>query len=505
MRDPAPWQKRYETMLVLSLLFGLISQYLFVGSAAGVSVIVFVLGFYSLFFYAVKGRIGGFEKWQGQFSSGWLLMIPIVLLTLSYAFFANSIFRSLNVLALFALIIAQTMLVTRSGAQPWHRARFYKDMIVQGVVKPLSHIAVPFSLIGGLLKTNSNDKKANSHIRKIGLGLLLAAPLLIVVVSLLASADQIFLSWLNKIPNLFQLNSSGDGVWRVIVAGSIAWYSFCYIWGLLFRKPKDDSNGLEQPAVLTYVEGLEKKPRERLEFDPITAGTLLLSINLVYLLFVAIQFSYLFGAANGMLPEGAAYADYARRGFAELVMVALINLVVLLCGLYLIRPAGKTAELIRKLLLSLLIGCTTVMLISAYSRLSLYEDAYGFTQARLLVHGFMVFLGILLAVALVRIWKVRFSLAKVYICTAIVAYLIMNYVNLDARIAVNNINRFERSAIIDIAYLHTLSTDAAPALYKFYAKHPDLEGLEGVIKKQKSAAHSDTSWQSWSVSKQRAK
>ncbi|WP_424767627.1 DUF4153 domain-containing protein [Paenibacillus sp. sgz302251] len=498
MRDPAPWQKRYERMLVLALLFGVISQYLYIGASAGISALLFVFGFYGLFFYSIKGRMGGFEKWQGQASSGLLLFIPIFLLTLTYALYANSLFRMLNSFAIFALVVAQTVLLTRSSVQPWYRGGFYTELLFLSLVKPFAFVAVPFTLFNDRWKTNRSENSTRSTLGKIALGLALSAPILIIVVSLLASADQIFLSWLIEIPDALGRFSFGEGVLRVIAAGLFALYAFCYIWGLLFRKSTDTASGM-QPS----VQDNSVIQRKRLEFDPITAGTLLIMMNIVYVLFAVIQFSYLFGAANGLLPEWAAYAEYARRGFAELIMVALINIGLLMCGLHLIRRTSTLAEWIRKLSLSVLIGCTIVMLVSAYSRLSLYEDAYGFTQTRLLVHGFMIYLGILLVVAIIRIWKERFSLAKVYICVSIVAYVLMNYVNLDARIAETNIERFERTKKIDVAYLGTLSVDAAPALLKLQEKYPKLEGLNEAIEGLRDQARKDYKWQSWNLSKER--
>lgn len=500
MRDPAPWQKRYERMLVLALLFGLVSQYLFIGVPAGISVLVFVLIFYGLFFYSIKGRMGGFEKWQGQASSGWLLFIPVFMLTLTYAIYANSLFRQLNLFALFALIISQTVLMTSSSAKPWYRGAFYTELLYLALVKPFTFIGVPFTLFNDRLKGKESTNFTRSKLGKISLGLLLSAPILIVVIALLASADEIFLSWVIEIPYVLSRFSLGEVIWRLIAAAFFALYAFCYIWALLFNKSTDKSSG---PAADSQEAAF--KQSGRMELDPITAGTLLISINLVYVLFVFIQFSYLFGAANGLLPEGAAYAEYARRGFAELVLVALINVGLLMCGLHLIRRTSIAAERVRKLSLSILIGCTIIMLVSAYSRLSLYEEAYGFTQTRLLVHGFMLYLGVLLVIAMLRIWKEHFSLGKAYICVSIIAFVLMNYANLDARIAANNIDRFERTGKMDIAYLGTLSTDAVPYLLKLQAKHPNLNGLDVVIMNLQEQAHSHNKWQSWSLSKQRAK
>ncbi|MNZ38290.1 hypothetical protein D3C78_557650 [compost metagenome] len=500
MRDPAPWQKRYERMLLLALLFGLLSQYLFVGVQAGLSVPCFILLFYGLFFYSIKGRIGGFEKWHGQISAGWLLFIPIGLLALTYTLYANSFFRAMNVLVIFALIVAQTALLTRSSTRPWNRGSFYAELLFLGLLKPVAFISVPFTLFNDRLKSGRQENAARGRLGKVTLGLLLAAPVLIVVVSLLAAADEIFLSWVNGIPQLFGRFSIGDGLYRLFIATILALYAFCYIWGLLFHKASDAPGGMQHSA--------ESKPSpdsHKLEFDPITAGTLLISINLVYVLFVVIQFTYLFGAAGGLLPEGAAYAEYARRGFAELVLVAMINIGLLMCGLHMIRRTSARAEWMRKLSLSVLIGCTIVMLISAYSRLSLYENAYGFTHTRLLVHGFMIYLGVLLIVALLRIWKERFSMGKVYMVVSILAYVLINYMNLDARIASNNIARYESTGSIDMAYLGTLSTDAAPALLKLQAKHPELEGMDEAIRNMERKARTDGKWQSWNLSKHRAR
>jgi hypothetical protein len=324
--------------------------------------------------------------------------------------------------------------------------------------------------------------------------LLLAVPFLFIVVTLLASADSIFQSWLAGIPNLFKGVSLGDWILRAIVAILISLYTFTYLWGLLFPK-----------ASRAETEPKPSYNQKSFSLDPIIAGTLFVSVNLVYALFATIQFSYLFGATNGLLPEGVAYAEYARRGFAELVWVALINLGLLLVGLHWIRRSGTMAEMIRKLLLSVLVCCTVIMLVSAYGCLSLYESAYGYTLTRLLVHGFMLFLGVLLVITFLRIWWEHFSLLKAYLLSAVVAYVLMNYANLDDRIASNNIARYEQSGVIDIAYLGRLSTDAVPALSRLQANHPELLSVKPYLERMRQQSQSEAAGPSWNLSKLRAK
>ena len=58
---------------------------------------------------------------------------------------------------------------------------------------------------------------------------------------------------------------------------------------------------------------------------------MLVVVDLLFLAFVLVQFRYLFGGAElvrGL--TGMSYADYARRGFFELVAVAALSLPLLL-------------------------------------------------------------------------------------------------------------------------------------------------------------------------------
>ncbi|GJM74684.1 hypothetical protein HMSSN036_69000 [Paenibacillus macerans] len=146
--------------------------------------------------------------------------------------------------------------------------------------------------------------------------------------------------------------------------------------------------------------------------DPLIAATVLISINIVYLLFVSLQFTYLFGAWRGVLPDGSTYADYARSGFVELVLVTSINFAILIGTLTLGGEAGKALRTLNQALLYILVGCSGIMLLSAFTRLALYQEAYGYTYIRFLVFAFMIFLALLLVCAGLRIRFARVPLAN---------------------------------------------------------------------------------------------
>lgn len=498
MRDPAPWQRKYGFMLMYACLFGFMVQYLFVGHTAGISVLLSVAGFYSLYFYAIKGRLGGFEPWKGQSTAGWLLMIPVALLALTYTLFANELFHSLNVIALPLCIAMQTIVLSRNSKHAWYHATFLQDLARHCLGRPIAYLSVPFGMIKSWLPNRESDEQSMwGRMGKVGAGLLLAAPILFVVIGLLASADRVFQSWVTEIPDWFSDLPIAEGIGRTIVAVGITLYTFCYLWGILFPKVAEVSNSS------IGIEDKTEVVKKKAFLDPITAGTLLVCVNLVYVLFAIIQFSYLFGAANGSLPSGVFYAEYARRGFAELIAVAIINMTLVFPGLYFIRRSSQISETIRKGLLTMLVACTIVMLISAYGRLSLYEEAYGFTQTRLLVQGFMIFLGVLFLIAFFRIWIERISMSKAYITTAIFAYLVMNYINIEHLIVTNNMNRYEKTGKIDLKYLGNLSTDVVPGLKKLQIKHPEIDSIHATI--DRIHRNSDEgSWPSWNLSQYRA-
>ncbi|WP_058301967.1 DUF4153 domain-containing protein [Gorillibacterium timonense] len=500
---------------LLVLLFGALIQYLLVDQTLGASVPVMVTSYYGLFLCFSKGKT---ERGEPLKSHPILLYAPLIfvaLLTLPYLFYDNELFRVLNVPALSVLLVLHPILMRQGTAPRRETGGWIGAIAYAGVGAPLERLPVPFRLLSDRLKVKKLDSPTAKRLRPVALGILMALPVLFISLLLLASADRIFLSWISWIPDTLQKISIGEGIARLLFALVIALYTFCFLWALVVDRLGDSHNRMDRELQTVHsgelsADPLKPRPGARLSepfrLDPLAAATFLVCMNALYVLFAFVQFTYLFGAAQGLLPDGVNYADYARQGFAQLVLVALINLGILLIGLHVVRPGSAGLDRLRKVLLSLLVGCTLVMLGSAYTRLSLYEDAYGYTLLRLLVHGFMLYLGALLITALVRIWRESFSLPKLFFAISLVAYILMNYANLDALIAKNNCDRYERTGKIDVSYLGTLSSDAYPALSRFQEKHPDVEGLLQTVTEMKHEARASNQqgWQSWNLANWRA-
>ena len=190
-----------------------------------------------------------------------------------------------------------------------------------------------------------------------------------------------------------------------------------------------------------------------------------LLVDLVFAVFVAAQAAVLFGGHDYVQrTTGLTYAEYVHQGFGQLTVATLLMFLVVWAAS---RRAGPEPGdvLWLRISLGLLCALTLVVVVSALHRMQLYQEAYGFTQARLVVDVFEGWLGVVvLAVALSGVvrwgaWVPRFALI-----TGVVGLLGIAAVNPDDLIARHNIERYEETGKIDVDVPATLSDDAVPVL-----------------------------------------
>jgi hypothetical protein len=182
--------------------------------------------------------------------------------------------------------------------------------------------------------------------------------------------------------------------------------------------------------------------------------------------FVAVQAAVLFGGKGYVLKTAdLTVAEYARRGFWQLLMVSLLALAVLaVVSRWAPRASGPDRVLLRVQLCGLA-GLSLVVVASALYRMWVYEQAYGFTRLRITVSVFELWLGVLFL--LVGGSGIRLGAAwlpRAVIGTGLVVLFGLAVLNPDRFIAARNIDRFERTGRIDVVYLGELSADAAEEL-----------------------------------------
>ncbi len=190
-------------------------------------------------------------------------------------------------------------------------------------------------------------------------------------------------------------------------------------------------------------------------------------INMLFLSFVVVQIKYFFGGAEMVTASaGLTYAEYARRGFFELVTVAALVLPMLLAAHWLLRKESPAHERIFRVLAGVQVVLLFVIMASALGRMRLYQSEYGLTELRLYTTAFMGWLGIVFAwfgaVVLWRGERERFA------CGALVAGLLviglLHLINPDALIVRTNVAHTTAGRAFDAGYAASLSADAVPAL-----------------------------------------
>jgi hypothetical protein len=306
----------------------------------------------------------------------------------------------------------------------------------------------------------------------------------------------VFGKLMERVAKLFEVISLPDVIGKILAALMIFFLTFSYLWSIRHGERMQESTikGL-MPETATQ-KGL---------WDPIMIITVTAAVNILYIVFVIIQFAYLFGGAG--LPDGFTYAEYARSGFFELVFVTLLNIGFLVCTLTFTKKGGSLEALLLRILNTLMIGCTFVMLYSAHFRMSLYEEAYGYTFLRVMTHAFMVFLLALFLVTLARVWKDGLPLLKPYMIIAITAFVIVNYINVDMIIARKNIEQYSTTGAIDIAYFDVLSSSAVAELKSLTQdKNPDTaKAAAKLLEQRKEELNRNTPWQSFNLADYRAR
>lgn len=189
-------------------------------------------------------------------------------------------------------------------------------------------------------------------------------------------------------------------------------------------------------------------------------------VDLLFLSFVIFQIPYLFGGMELVqnTPDFK-LADYARRGFGELVAVAGLTLPILLASHWLIRKEVPMAGKLFKAFAGIQIALLFVIMASAVQRLVLLTGnlGYGLTTVRLYPMIFMIWLAVVFvwfAATVLRGARQHFAWGALW--SAIFVLGATHFLNPDAFIVRTNIALMQQGREFDSNYNFKLSADAVP-------------------------------------------
>ncbi len=189
------------------------------------------------------------------------------------------------------------------------------------------------------------------------------------------------------------------------------------------------------------------------------------ALDALFVGFVGIQATVLFGGDRHVLDTaGLTYAEYARQGFWQLLTVSVLTLVVIAVTLLCAGRDAADRALIRGLL-GVLCAMSVLVVASAVHRMWLYQQAYGFTDLRVLVVAVELFLGaVFVLIAAAGVAMSAGWLPRAVLTTGAAVLIGLAAINPDLLIARHNIDRYHRTDRLDTVYLSGLSVDALPAL-----------------------------------------
>lgn len=479
-------QKNANRLWITTITLGWLLDFLFWKKPGGINFAIFT----------VLCLIGGFLVLladQHRPARVTLWLVPLILFFATVTFIrAEPLTVFLGVL--FTLFLCATLAITYLGGRwPEYTLADYLTRF----------LGLAGSLFSRPLRLNSEVRQARSASAakpKISpwpvlRGLLIALPVLAIFGSLLSSADAIFSQRLTDFIALFKLDNLPEYIFRL----TYILISAYLLAGVLLHagsQSKDERLiGEERPFVTPFLGFTE-------------TAIVLGSVVILFAAFVTVQFQYFFGGQANINIEGFTYSEYARRGFGELVIVAVFSLLLIL-GLSTITLREQPGQ--RRVFSGLsiaVVGLVLVMLVSAYQRLVLYETAYGFSRLRTYTHVFLVWIGLLLlAVVVLEFLHRERAFAAAALIASLGFGLSLSALNVDAFIVRQNVNHeIEPRQRLDTDYFLQLSDDAVPELVRGFlsaapsaSTHEQLGAALACIRARRSTER--LPWQSFHLAR----
>jgi hypothetical protein len=322
-------------------------------------------------------------------------------------------------------------------------------------------------------------------------GLAITVPVLLAFALLLAGADPLFAAWRDALGRLlddwkFVPRLVFFGVLLVVVLGAYGY------------------------ASLSPVAAPARAPAPGLWLGATERLILLTGIATLFWLFLGVQLGYLFGNLPATPASGVTFAEYARRGFAELTVVASASALLIVASERYGNDEGHPRAL--RILTFAVIAAVLLLLGSALRRVWLYEAAYGFTTARLYAQFYMGAVAVGLGLLALEVAG-DFDAGRVFrraVTAAAILFVALIYWNHEAWIARRNIDRFASSGQLDVAYLaKELSPDALPAIAERLPSLPEpvQSELRSAVR-ERYARRDDLGlrpWFEWNLARRRGR
>jgi hypothetical protein len=461
-------------LLGVALALGAAGDVLFNGRQLGINVVLFSACFVAGL--ALLLRRSHAPSHQGR---RWMAA-PLLLFSAAFAWHDSRLLTVVNLLALAGAVALGGLRRTQDRPQEASVSEYAAGLASAG--------AGTFTGAVHLLTEEIPWRDASRGLRgprsaAVARGVVLGLPILLLFGGLFMAADTVFRHYVTG-----AVPSFGHPASHVVFVTLIAWLGSGLIRDLVARR--EDERALSADWLLQ---------REAPRVGTTEISIVLSALDLLFLGFVIVQARYLFGGSALVETQAhLTYAQYARHGFFELVVVSVLVLPVLLAANALVRDRKQVV----RALSAALVALELIVAVSALQRLRIYEQQYGLTELRMYAIGVVAWLVCVFLWASVTILRGRVRRFAVgAVVGGFAATAALNVMNPDALIARTNLSRPRA----DLAYLRTLGNDAVPTLVARAAATKDPMIRAALLAQLSERRVAPAGWLSWNASRERAR
>lgn len=445
-----------------------------------------------LFFNALLGVIWYFaqkNEHRNELSVTPVSDIFIKALSVAYVVLSFPYLYRMDEMVLFPLVFAHLVLAVLLSV-------FVSLPGAVHIVEIFSVFITPISFAGNwimeTLKSITELFKGNANVVKIMLKFVMYAAVSLFVFilfsNLLSDADPEFKRRIQEILESLKLSeimarTVGGVVVSFVVAGFITVLGY---FSLL-------------PMLGTNAERAKEQWKKAFSFalvkrsDSLFPLIITLPMFSLFALYVWVQTKYLFGQDMSQILAKYTFAEYAHRGFIELLVVGVLSYPILSWTMNRMRTEWAIARVANFLTNTGIVALLVIMLYSLYLRMDVYMSSYGPSVLRTYVLIGAAFVGLaLLAYEVVAVLKAAkpgytfmnslvigdYSVLALFtglgLLGAIALFPWNNYV-------VNEIEaHYQQNKKVDIFQLIDISDEAQPAVYKFAEKLEKDGAVDGA-------------------------
>ncbi len=467
-------------IFIVSLILAIWSIVLFYGKQIGLSMLLFIIPitYYLIFILEKNNKI--------ENNKAKILLIPIILLASTYLIYDNHFFNNLNLIVIPLLIIIMLVSLFTNV----FNLEIWIEKAVELVFDPIAYLGETLKKIKlSILRKFKLKSKDNNNSKKVFKGLLITIPIALVIIGMLASADQEFSNVLYSVIRVIGKAFGNMQFMEIAVRLVLIIIVFIYLSSFFdniisnFKIEKEDKEDNNQK-------------------DNTTIKMIITTLNIIYLVFSIIQIKALI-----VRDEYINYADYARQGFFQLMIISVINLIMILIA----KSKSYKNNKFTNIMCLLMILFTFILIVSSAIRMYFYEQAYGYTFLRLAVYFALLTEAILLIPTILYVLNKKKNLLRTYFSIVVTMYVIINLVNIDNIIASRNVTRYIETGKIDMVYIESnTGTDAIKQIIRILQSDKDENGTKQIasnylINTYDKLINENTDFRDFNISKTLAK